>query len=66
MAFTIEFSPDARNHLRLLRKRDQQIVVATIADQLTYQPDQPTTHRKPLEDNPIAPCELRIGNIRVF
>jgi mRNA-degrading endonuclease RelE of RelBE toxin-antitoxin system len=55
MAFTIEFSPDARDHFKVLRKRDQQIVVDAIAAQLTHQPDQPTSHRKPLEDNPIAP-----------
>jgi len=66
MAFSIEFSPDARDHLRLLRKRDQQIIVDAIAAQLTHQPDQPTAHRKPLEDNPLAPWELRIGDDRVF
>jgi mRNA-degrading endonuclease RelE of RelBE toxin-antitoxin system len=66
MAFAIEFSPDARDHLRSLRKRDQQIIVDAIADQLTHQPDQPTAHRKPLEDNPIAPWELRVGDFRVF
>jgi mRNA-degrading endonuclease RelE of RelBE toxin-antitoxin system len=66
MAFTIEFSPDARDHLRSLRKRDQQIIVDAIASQLAHQPDQPTTHRKPLEDNPIAPWELRVGDHRVF
>jgi mRNA-degrading endonuclease RelE of RelBE toxin-antitoxin system len=66
MAFTIEFSPDAHDHLRVLRKRDQRIVVDAIADQLAHQPDQPTAHRKPLEDNPIAPWELRVGDFRVF
>ena len=66
MAFAIEFSPDARDHLRSLRKRDQQILIDAIADQLTHQPDQPTGHRKPLEDNAIAPWELRVGDFRVF
>src|SRR4051812_24427133 len=66
MAFAIEFSPDARDHLRSLRKRDQKILVDAIADQLTHLPDQPTGHRKPLEDNPIAPWELRVGDFRVF
>ena len=66
MAFAIEFSPVARDHLRALRKRDQQIVIDAVAAQLTHQPDQPTAHRKPLEDNPIAPWELRIGDFRVF
>jgi hypothetical protein len=46
MAFTIEFSPDAHDHLRVLRKWDQRIVVDAIADQLAHQPDQPTAHRK--------------------
>lgn len=66
MAFAIEFAPAARDHVRSLRKRDQQIVIDTIAVQLTYQPDQPTTHRKLLEDNLVALWELRVGNFRVF
>jgi mRNA-degrading endonuclease RelE of RelBE toxin-antitoxin system len=66
MPFRIEFSADARDHLRAIRKRDQQIVIDGIALQLTHQPDQPTVHRKPLETNPLAPWELRIGDFRVF
>ena len=66
MAFAIEFSPDARDHLRSLRKRDQQIIIKAIADQLTHQPDQPTGHRKLLEENSVAPWELRVGDFRVF
>ena len=31
-----------------------------------HQPDQPIGHRKPLEDNTIAPWELRVGDFRVF
>ncbi len=46
MEFTIEFSPDARDQLRSLKKRDQQIVVDAIAAQLTHQADQPTANRK--------------------
>jgi mRNA-degrading endonuclease RelE of RelBE toxin-antitoxin system len=66
MAYEIEFSPDARDHLRGLKKRDQQTVVDAIADQLAHQPDRPTSHRKPLDTNPIAPWELRVGDFRVF
>ena len=66
MAFVIEFSPDAREHLRAMRKRDQRIIVDAIAEQLIHQPDQPTTQRKPLEGNPIAPWELRVGDVRIF
>jgi mRNA interferase RelE/StbE len=66
MAYEIEFSPDARDHLRGLKKRDQQIVVDAIAEQLAHQPDQPTPRRKRLDENPIAPWELRVGDFRVF
>jgi mRNA-degrading endonuclease RelE of RelBE toxin-antitoxin system len=40
--------------------------LAAVAEQLIHQPDQPTTRRKPLEDNPIAPWELRVGDYRIF
>jgi mRNA-degrading endonuclease RelE of RelBE toxin-antitoxin system len=66
MAFAIEFSPDAREHLRALKKRDQRIVVDAVAEQLAHEPDRPTNHRKPLDHNPIAPWELRVGDFRVF
>jgi mRNA-degrading endonuclease RelE of RelBE toxin-antitoxin system len=66
MAFAIELSPDAREHLRRLRTRDQRNIVDAIAVHLTQQPDYPTRHRKRLEDNPLAPWELRVGDFRVF
>jgi mRNA-degrading endonuclease RelE of RelBE toxin-antitoxin system len=49
-----------------MRKRDQKIIVEAIVDQLTHQPDQPTARRKPLEQNLIAPWELRVADFRVF
>jgi mRNA-degrading endonuclease RelE of RelBE toxin-antitoxin system len=66
MPFTLQLSPRAREHLKGLRKRDQQIVVDAIAAQLIDQPDQPTRNRKLLEENPLAPWELRVGAFRVF
>jgi len=66
MEFTIVFSPDARDHLRSLKRRDQQIVIDAIAAQFTHQADQPTSNRKLLRDNRLAPWELRIGDHRVF
>jgi mRNA-degrading endonuclease RelE of RelBE toxin-antitoxin system len=44
MAFAIELSPRAQEHLKRLRKRDQRIIVDTIGGPLTDQPDQPTPH----------------------
>jgi len=58
--------PIALDHLRGLNARDQRIVVDTIDDQLTYQPDVVTRHRKPLEPNDLATWELRIGDFRAF
>jgi mRNA-degrading endonuclease RelE of RelBE toxin-antitoxin system len=55
MAFTVQFSPDARDNFKTLRKRDQQIILDGIAVQLTHQPGLPTRNRKPLQDNPLAP-----------
>jgi hypothetical protein len=41
-------------------------VLEQIEVQLTYQPNVETRNRKRLRPNPLAPWELRIGEIRVF
>ena len=66
MAFHVEFSRRARDNLKGFRKRDQQIIVDAIVAQLSHQPGQPTRQRKKLEDNDLAPWELRVGDFRVF
>jgi mRNA interferase RelE/StbE len=66
MAFRVEFSRRARDNLKALRKRDQQIVVDAITVQLAHRPGQATRQRKKLEDNDLAPWELRVGALRVF
>lgn len=35
-------------------------------EQLKHQPTVETRNRKPMRPNPIAPWELRIGNLRVY
>ena len=37
-----------------------------VDEQLAHQPTLPTRKRKVLRANPIAPWELRLGDIRVF
>lgn len=66
MKYKIEFSPEVEGHLRLLTRRQQVIVLTAIEQQLTYQPLVETKHRKPMRPNPIAPWELRVGNLRVY
>lgn len=66
MPYRIEYSPDAEEHLRLLTARQQKIVLDTVDEQLTYQPAVETRNRKPMRPNPVAPWELRIGDLRVY
>ena len=66
MPYQIEYSPDAEDHLRGLTARQQAIVLDTVDEQLECQPTVETRNRKPMRPNPIAPWELRIGNLRVY
>ncbi len=66
MAFAIEFSPHAREHLAQLRRRDQRIIIDAVEAQLSQEPDHPTGRRKKLADDAFAPWELRVGDFRVF
>lgn len=66
MPYRIEYSPDTENHLQALTARQQAIVLDTVDKQLTNQPTAETRNRKPMRPNPIAPWELRIGNLRVY
>ena len=58
MAYQIEYSPDAEDHLRRLTARHRSIVLDNVDDQLIYQPDVETRNRKPMRPNPIAPWEF--------
>lgn len=64
--YEIEFTTEAVEDLALLRKYDQQQVVATIEEQLPHQATQETRNRKRLRPNQLAEWELRMGDNRVF
>jgi mRNA-degrading endonuclease RelE of RelBE toxin-antitoxin system len=66
LAYRIEYSPDADEHLRTLSARHQSIVLDEVDKQLVHQPTVETKNRKPMRPNPLAPWELRIGNLRVY
>jgi mRNA-degrading endonuclease RelE of RelBE toxin-antitoxin system len=66
LSHQIEYSPDAEDHLKALTARQQAIVLDAVDKQLKYQPTVETRNRKPMRPNPIAPWELRIGNLRVY
>ena len=64
--YEIIFEPDAIEHLQGFSSRTQSVMLDQIEVPLTYQPDAETRNRKRLRPNPLAPWELRIGEIRVF
>jgi len=66
LKYRIEYSPVTEKHFRALTKRQQMIVLETVEKQLQYQPNVETKNRKPMRPNPIAPWELRIGDLRVY
>jgi mRNA-degrading endonuclease RelE of RelBE toxin-antitoxin system len=66
LAYTIEYSPDAEEHLQRLTARQRKIVLDTVDRQLLNQPNVETKNRKPMRPNPVAPWELRIGSLRVY
>ena len=66
MAYVIEYSPAAAEHLRFFTARQQTTVLDTVDRQLINQPTVETRNRKPMRPNPVAPWELRIGNLRVY
>ncbi|HUT56187.1 MAG TPA: type II toxin-antitoxin system RelE/ParE family toxin [bacterium] len=66
MKYRIEYSPETLEHLRALSARQQATVLDTVEKQLSFQPTMETRNRKPMRPNPVAPWELRIGNLRVY
>ena len=66
MAYAVVYSPEAVDHLSALQKTDQVKVVNEVEEQLSQQPTLATRRRKLLRPNPIAPWQLRLGDIRVF
>ena len=66
MKYRIAYSPEVENHLRVLSRAQQVIVIDSVDKHLSHQPSVETRRRKPMRPNPVAPWELRIGNLRVY
>ena len=66
MPYEIAFAESVQAHFRTLTARERATVLGTIDRQLLHEPLTETRHRKPLRPNPVAPWELRIGQLRVF
>ena len=66
MPYTIEFAESVEDHFRTLTARERTTTLAAVERQLMHEPLRETRNRKPLRPNPIAPWELRVGELRVF
>ena len=66
MPYRIEYSPETEAHFRRLTARQQIILLDSVDKQLLHQPTVETRNRKPMRPNPVAPWELRVGNLRVY
>ena len=66
VAYRIEYSPDVEDHFHALTMRQQSIVLDGVEKQLKHQPTLETRNRKPMRPNPMAPWEMRLGNLRVY
>ena len=66
MPYEIAFAESVQAHFETLTARERATVLATIGRQLLHEPLKETRHRKLLRPNPVAPWELRIGELRVF
>jgi mRNA-degrading endonuclease RelE of RelBE toxin-antitoxin system len=65
-AYRIIYAPEVADHLSRFTKRGQAMIMDAVPRQLGHEPTVPTRNRKPLEANPLAPWELRIGEYRVY
>jgi mRNA-degrading endonuclease RelE of RelBE toxin-antitoxin system len=66
MTYTVEFAESVKEQLKSLSAYQRIMIFDAIQKQLLQEPLNETRNRKPLRPNPIAPWELRIGNLRIF
>jgi mRNA-degrading endonuclease RelE of RelBE toxin-antitoxin system len=66
LRYAIKYSPETIGHLRALTARQRAIVFNAVEEQLRFEPLVQTRNRKLMRPNPLAPWELRIGELRVY
>ena len=66
MAYRVELAESVKEQIKALPAYQRSLVLESIEKQLVHDPLNETRNRKPLRPNPIAPWELRIGDLRVF
>jgi mRNA-degrading endonuclease RelE of RelBE toxin-antitoxin system len=66
MAFRIDFSPEADDHIAALTAHERARLLDEIMLQLADQPAVDTRRRKRMRPNPVAQYRLRVGALRVY
>jgi mRNA-degrading endonuclease RelE of RelBE toxin-antitoxin system len=66
MAFEIQFTKTAADHVRAYKKFEQRIILDAIESQLHHEPTTETRNRKRLGENELSDWELRVQQFRVF
>ncbi|MBI4583919.1 MAG: type II toxin-antitoxin system RelE/ParE family toxin [Planctomycetes bacterium] len=66
MVYTIEFADSVKEHLKFLTAHQRVGLFEAIETQLVNEPLVEARNRKLLRSNPLAPWELRVGELRVF
>ena len=66
MAYKIEFAESSKEHFKHLTANQRTIILNAIEKQLIHKPLNETRNIKALRPNPLAPWELRVGDLRVF
>src|SRR5271170_7507805 len=66
MPFQIELTQNALDDLDRFKRRERNIILDGIEEQLAREPLQETRNRKQLRENPLSHWELRLGQYRVF
>jgi mRNA-degrading endonuclease RelE of RelBE toxin-antitoxin system len=66
MAFEIDFTKTAVDHIRGSKKYEQRIILDSIEEQLRHEPTTETRNRKRLGENELSSRELRVQQFRVF
>ena len=64
--YAIEVTDEADEHLAGLKAHDRAKVLDSLEPRLAFEPRLETRNRKRLRPNPVAPWELRLGNLRVY
>ena len=66
MTYKIQFTESALSQLGALKANERASLVEKIETHLSHEPSVNSRNRKPLRPNPLAPRELRVGNLRAF